>query len=63
MEMEITIDKEIIEEIDYVINHFVEQFTDKVTNIGTLAICLQFLLDGQMKLKSQLEGAEYDTEL
>jgi len=52
--MEITIPKEALKEIDYIIEHFVENFRDKVTDIGALAFCLQTLIDGKEKLKEQI---------
>ena len=52
--MEITLTEETLEEIDYIIEHFVENFRDKVTNIGTLAFCLQTLMEGKEKLEEQI---------
>ena len=52
--MEITISKETLKEIDYIIEHFVENFRDKVTDIGALAFCLQTLMEGKEKLKEQI---------
>lgn len=52
--MEITISKEALKEIDYIIEHFVENFRDKVTDIGALAFCLQVLIDGKEKLEEQI---------
>lgn len=54
LEMEITISKEALKEIDYIIEHFVENFRDKVTDIGTLAFCLQTLMEGKEKLEEQI---------
>ena len=52
LEMEITLTEETLKEIDYIIEHFVENFRDKVTDIGALAFCLQTLIEG----KENLEG-------
>lgn len=52
--MEITISEETLKEIDYIIKHFVENFRDKVTDIGVLAFCLQTLIEEKEKLEEQI---------
>ena len=52
--MEIAISKETLKEIDYIIEHFIENFRDKVTNIRALAFCLQTLMEGKEKLEEQI---------
>ena len=54
--MEITINTQTLEEIEYIIEHFVENFRDKVTNIGALAFCLQTLIEGKEKLEKELNN-------
>lgn len=53
--MEITIDKEVLEEIDYVIKHFVEKYKSDVANFATLAFCLQALIKAKEDVESKMK--------
>lgn len=49
--MELIIDEQAKEEIDYIINNFVSKFKDEVTQIESLAWCLDTLVrakEGQL---------------
>lgn len=58
--MEITINKSDLKDIDYIINHFIENNKNETISITALAFCLQTLLDGKDKLVEVLEGEEDD---
>lgn len=53
MDMEITIDDEIKEEIDYIIRNFAKKFADEVNHIESLAFCLQTLIDGLEAIENE----------
>ena len=55
--MEITINKEIVDEMNLVIDNFVSLYKDKVVNVQTLLVCLQALNDKQEELYKSLEEA------
>lgn len=50
--MEFTIDEKAKEEIEYIINNFVSKFKDEVTDIASLAWCLDTLVKAK---KEQLD--------
>ena len=54
--MEIIIDNNTLEEIDYIINNFTKAFADKVTDISAIAFCLQSLLDAKEKLEKEINN-------
>lgn len=54
--MEIEIDINTIKEIeDVIIPNFCEVFKDKCTDIGSIAVCLQAILDKVEELKEKME--------
>jgi hypothetical protein len=53
--MKISINKTDLKEIDYIINHFVENNKNETISVSALAFCLHTLIDGEEKLKKVLE--------
>ena len=53
MNMEITIDEEVKEEIDYIIRNFAKKFADEVNHVESLAFCLQTLIDGLEAIENE----------
>lgn len=53
--MEIGLNKNDLKEIDYVINHFIENNKNETISIPSLAFCLQKLIDGREELAKALE--------
>ena len=51
MDMMIDISKEDIKDIDTIINSFVSKYAGEVVSIGTLALCLQTLIDKRNELQ------------
>ena len=49
-----------LKDIDYIINHFIENNKNETISIAALAFCLQTLLDGKDKLVEALEGEKDD---
>ena len=58
--MELTLNKNDLKEIDYIIDHFIENNKNETISIPALAFCLQTLIDGKEKLEEMLEGEEDD---
>lgn len=58
--MEISMSKTDLKEIDYIIEHFVENNKNATTSISAIAFCLQTLIEGKEKLEKVLEGEEDD---
>ena len=58
--MEISMNKTDLKEIDYIINHFVENNKNETISIPALAFCLQTLIEGKEKLEKVLEEKEDD---
>ena len=52
--MEIIINKEIIDEMNLVIDNFVDLYKNKVVHVQTLLVCLQALCDKQKELSDNL---------
>ena len=59
--LEITLNKENLEEINYIVDNFTPIFASKVTHIESLVFCLQTLMDARDKVKKEL-GNEDDDE-
>lgn len=53
--MEIGLNKNNLKEIDYIINHFIENNKNETISIPSLAFCLQKLIDGREELAKALE--------
>lgn len=58
--MEISMNKTDLKEIDYIINHFVENNKNETISVSAIAFCLQTLIEGKEKLERALEGEEDD---
>lgn len=61
--MEIGLDKNDLKNIDYIINHFVENNNNNnkgLISISSLGFCLQKLIDGREELAGVLGGEEDD---
>lgn len=58
--MEIFINKTDLKDIDYIINHFVENNKNATISISALAFCLQTLINEREKLAESLEREEDD---
>ena len=58
--MEITLNKNDLKEIDYIIDHFIENNKNETTSISALAFCLQKLMEGREELTEILEREEDD---
>jgi len=56
--MEISINKTDLKEIDYIIDHFIENNKNETISIPALAFCLQTLIEGKAKLEKALEEEE-----
>jgi hypothetical protein len=54
--LEITLNKENLEEIDYIVNNFTSIFASKVAHIESLVFCLQTLMNARDKIKKELEN-------
>ena len=52
--MEIELTKETLDDMEYIISHFAEHFSNEVTNITALAYCLQVLINAQKELEEIL---------
>ena len=53
--MEIELNKNDLKEIDYIIDHFIENNKNETISITALAFCLQTLIDGKEKLEKELK--------
>lgn len=53
--MEIGLNKNDLKDIDYIINHFIENNKNETISIPSLAFCLQKLIDGREELAKALE--------
>lgn len=58
--MEIALNKNDLKDIDYIINHFIENNKNETISISSLAFCLQKLIEGKEELAETLEGEEDD---
>ena len=58
--MEIELNKNDLKEIDYIIDHFIENNKNKTTSVPSLAFCLQKLIEGREELAEALEGEKKD---
>lgn len=58
--LEITLNKENLEEIEYIVNNFTPTFASKVAHIESLAFCLQTLMDARDKVKKELGNEDND---
>ncbi len=56
--VEITLNKNDLKEIDYIINHFIENNKNETISVPALAFCLQKLIEGKEELAETLEGEE-----
>lgn len=58
--MEIGLDKNNLKDIDYIIEHFIENNKNEIFSIGSLAFCLQKIIDGREELAKALGEEEDD---
>ena len=58
--MEIGLNKNDLKDIDYIINHFVENNKNETISISSLAFCLQKLIEGKEELAEALKEEEDD---
>ncbi len=58
--MKMSINKTDLKDIDYIINHFVENNKNETISISAIAFCLQTLIEGKEKLEKALEEEEDD---
>jgi hypothetical protein len=58
--MEMTLNKNDLKEIDYIIDHFIENNKNETISVPALAFCLQKLIEGKEELVEAFEGGEED---
>lgn len=58
--MEIEINKNDLKDIDYIIDHFIENNKNETISISSLVFCLQKIIDGREELAEALEEKEDD---
>ena len=56
--MEMEIDKNDLKDIDYIIDHFIENNKHETISVPSLVFCLQKLIDGREELAEALEEEE-----
>lgn len=56
--MEISVTKETLKDVDYIIEHLVEKYASDLTNIDGIAVCLNALILEKERLEKALQEEE-----
>lgn len=56
--MEISVTKETLKDVDYIIKHLVEKYVNDLTNIDGIAVCLNALVLEKERLEKALQEEE-----